>query len=162
MKTVKIFLLGLFFLLVLGRPVVHAQPADEGAFSAYLIGTWEQRFGCFTVLHVINPTPDHLTVVFAFYDDKEEFLKSHTVKLTPYDLHEIHVKALGFKHQFGIVRIISYKDSKPVAGIVGFQRHGHVVFGISVAFSETVLASVPSELAAQHLPMILEMSRREE
>ena len=71
------------------------------------------------------------------------------------DLLEIEVAKLGLEHKFGIVRIISYNGDKPAPGIVGFQRHGHVVYGYSVAFSETVLASVPSDLAATDLPKLL-------
>jgi len=131
---------------------------DGGAFSAYLIGTYEKRLNIFTVLHIINPTTEELRVVIAFYDDKEEYQTCLKRVLTPNDLEEINVredvKELGPK--FGVVKIISYKDDKPVHGIVGFQRHAVVVPGTALGFTESVLASVPTELAEKELEIILE------
>lgn len=133
---------------------------DGGAFSAYLIGTYEKRFNAFTVLHIINPTMEELGVVIAFYDDKEEYQTCLKRVLTPNDLEEINVSkdVKELDPKFGVVKIISYRNHEPVHGIVGFQRHAVVVPGTALGFSESVLASVPTELAKKELEIILKKS----
>ena len=43
---------------------------ENGAFSSYLIGTYEiVRFGVGTVIHIVNPTNQPLDVIAAFFDD---------------------------------------------------------------------------------------------
>lgn len=155
MRTLRFLILVLLFMQFVGGPTVYAQSKDGGAFSAYLIGTYEKRLNFFTVLHIINPTTHHLKVVIAFYDDKEEFQKCLKVELTPNDLHEVNVALTpaGLTSSFGVVKIISYRfnpttgNNEPFQGIVGFQRHCLVNLG----FSESVLASVPTEYAAAEL-----------
>ena len=41
------------------------------SFSAYLVGTWEQRFGIGTTIQIVNPTDKHLDIIVAFFDDNE-------------------------------------------------------------------------------------------
>ena len=158
MRTLKFFILVLLFMQFVGGLTIYAQPKDGGAFSAYLIGTYEKRFNIFTVLHIINPTNSNLRVVIAFYDDKEEYQTCLKVELTPNDLHEVIVTSAtpGITSPFGVVKIISYRTNpttgmkEPYQGIVGYQRHCLVNLG----FSESVLASVPTEYAAAELSII--------
>lgn len=118
------------------------------SFSAYLVGTWEKRFGIQTSLQIINPTLDYLEVTVAFLDSNEEFLKCVHSKepLSPNKLWEVNTPALDEK--FGVVKIISHVGQEVKPGIVGFQRHALVVPSAQeVAFSEAPLAAVPMEYA---------------
>ncbi len=126
------------------------------SFSAYLVGTWESRFGVGTNLQIINPTLEDLNVIVAFLDDNEGFIQCMRSQepLTPNKMWEIPVPKLEPK--FGVVKIISYKDREAKPGLVGFQRH---ILAIprptEVAFSEAPLAAVPFEYAQPEYERIL-------
>lgn len=125
------------------------------SFSAYLVGTWERRFGVSTALQIINPTLDDLEVFIAFLDDNEECLKSIKSELTPNDMWEIIVPK--FEKEFGVVKIISHKDRVAIPGIVGFQRHVLALFRpTEIAFSEAPLAAIPKEYAQPELERLLD------
>lgn len=135
-------------------------------FSAYLVGTWERRFGVRTTLQIVNPTLDDLEVVVAFLDDNENFV--HCIRseeaLSPNDMWEIIVPDLN--PLFGVVKIISYKkegeEDKEEAqpGIVGFQRHILAVpRPAEIAFSEAPLAAIPMQYAQPELERILDHCR---
>lgn len=129
------------------------------SFGAYLVGTYEKRFGIGTVLHIINPTTQELDVVMAFFDDKENFQTCRKDKLTPNDLWEIIVPVnVIVTPEFGVVKILSYQDNKPAEGIVGYQMKILLEPNLRgpKTFSETVLASVPISFAEVELPRILE------
>jgi len=129
------------------------------SFSAYLVGSYERRFGVRTSFQIINPTQNDLNVVAAFFDDQENYQTCVKKKLSPNEIWEIlvslHVREL--KPQFGVVKIISYKDSLPQEGIVGFQRQFLITPRTTeVAFSETTLPAVPTALAEAELAKVLE------
>ncbi|MGK7909107.1 MAG: hypothetical protein AB4040_18020 [Synechococcus sp.] len=134
------------------------------SFSAYLVGLYERRLGVTTTLHIINPTPKPLNVISAFYDDQEQCQTCFKFQLTPNDLQEINASRLlgPDKALFGVVKIISYEPGtetpRPQDGIVGFQRQ-LLATGRGPEFSETVLASVPTEVAHEELPKIWEHCR---
>jgi hypothetical protein len=125
------------------------------SFSAYLVGLYDRRNGATTKLHIINPTTKDLNIISAFYDDEEKCQRCFKFILTANDLEEIDVNVPLKKVnvQFGVVKIISLdpETEKPKDGIVGFQRQlrGSV-------FTETILASVPTEVAHDELPKIRE------
>ena len=126
---------------------------DGSAFSAYLIGTYERRGSVFTSFQIINPTEEWLEIVVQFYDDQEELHLEKTYKLSPIDLEEIIFlpDPEEFKPLFGVVRIISYRpgEQEPFPGIVGYQRQVLVEDERIKCFSESALASVPTELAGK-------------
>ncbi|MEJ5330250.1 MAG: hypothetical protein WHT07_08855 [Desulfobaccales bacterium] len=131
-------------------------------FSAYLVGSFERRFGVGSSFQIINPTTEDLEVVVAFFDDQEKYQTCLKNRLTPNDMWEIvvpvHVKDL--KPQFGVVKIISYRDKTPKEGLVGYQRHVLVTpKATEVAFSETVLAAVPTGFAGPELAKLLELCK---
>ena len=91
---------------------------ENGAFGAYLIGTYEAgRLGVGTILHIINPTTQPLEVIVAFFDDDENLetcKKFHgNDQLTPNEMKEIfiplQVPGLKPKNGFGVMKIIIEK-----------------------------------------------------
>ncbi|WP_136809000.1 hypothetical protein [Desulfosediminicola flagellatus] len=124
------------------------------SFSAYLVGSWESRFGVGTALQIINPTLDHLEVIVAFFDDNEHCLKTMNGELSPNDMWEVVVPKL--EKQFGVAKIISHRDKEIMPGIVGFQRHVLAIpTPTEIAFSEAPLAAIPEKYAADELKKIL-------
>ncbi len=126
------------------------------------MGSFERRFGVGSSFQIINPTTENLDVLAAFFDDQEIFQTCQKNRLTPNDMWEIvvsvHVREL--KPQFGVVKIISYKDKTPKDGIVGYQRHVLVTPKVTeVAFSETVPAAVPTGFAGPELAKLLEICK---
>ena len=140
---------------------------ENGAFGAYLVGTYETgRFGVGTILHIINPTTESLEVIVAFFDDDENFetcKKFHgNDQLTPNEMKEIivplQVQGLKPKNGFGVVKIISHRGGKEaIPGIVGFQRQvlPNPDWKGLQCFSETNLAAIPIEIAHEELEKII-------
>lgn len=141
--------------------------SENGAFSAYLIGTYEiVRFGVGTVIHIVNPTNQSLEVIAAFFDDDgniqackkfhgENQLKSNGMKeiIVP-----LQVQGLNPKNGFGVVKIISHRGGQEaIRGIVGFQRQvlPNPDWKSLHCFSEANLAAVPEEFANEELGQII-------
>ena len=145
--------------------------SENGAFGAYLVGTYEVgRFGVGTIFHIINPTAEDREVIVAFFDDDEELVtckKFHGKdRLSPNKMEEIivplQVQGLNPKNNFGVVKIISHRKApptpnnpdnnpkrrEPVLGIVGFQRQvlPNPDWKSLQCFSETNLAAVPMKV----------------
>lgn len=95
-----------------------------GGASAYVVGTYDQRKGVQTLLHVVNPTAKYLRVMAAFFDDNEKPLKCVREKLSPNDLWEIDVAKLAIKSPLGVVKILALheREDLPETGIVANQR----------------------------------------
>lgn len=111
MKTVRSLLAGLLLLLFAAGPQVNAQP-DEGAFSTYLVGTFENRLGVGTMIQVVNPANvEGLQVVIAFFDVDGAFLDCLKDSVRPNGMWEVivplSIPKLSKDH--GVVKIISYK-----------------------------------------------------
>ena len=118
------------------------------SFGAYLVGSWENRFGINTTIQIINPTTNRLQVTVAFLDNEEEFLECVTKELSANDVWEIFVPRLEKGPEFGVVKAISHWSEQVKSGIVGFKRHFLVVPSEKeAAFSESPLAAVPKEIA---------------
>jgi hypothetical protein len=118
MKTVLKCIVGLFLVFCVMSTGAYAQ--EGGMFSPYLVGTYDQR-NAYTLLQIVNPTAKDLEIYIAFFDDNEKPLKCVKEKLSHNDLFEINVKKLELKEKFGVVKIVSLIDKKPIPGIVGFQ-----------------------------------------
>jgi hypothetical protein len=100
-------------------------PGDTvGGASAYVVGTYDQRRGLQTLLHVVNPSAKYLRVTAAFFDDNETPLKCVKETLSPNDLWEIDVAKLAIKAPLGVVKILSLHEHEnlPETGIVANQR----------------------------------------
>jgi hypothetical protein len=151
MKT-RSFIIGLFFIFFLCATTVYAQ--EGGSFSSYLVGTYDMRGGS-TLLHIINPTAKGFEVYIAFFDADEKPLICKKDKLSNNDLLEIDVKTLKLDAKFGVVKIVSLRDKKPVPGIVGFQRHLFEKGGVT----ESNLASVPAKILEAELKIILDVCK---
>lgn len=147
------------------------------SFSAYLVGTWEnRRQPVSTILQIINPTLDDLDVMVAFFDSNENPVRlvrssdsvdpkigGHGGPLTPNDMWEINILGLqpplGEQFgKFGVVKIISSQNKEVKEGIVGFQRQV-VAVNIptippdpEIALSEAPLAAIPDR--AKTLPEV--------
>jgi hypothetical protein len=119
-KTAQKCCVGLFLLLCVISTGASAQ--EGGMFSPYLVGTYDLR-NTYTVFQIVNPTAKDIEIYLAFFDDNEKPLKCGKEKLSHNDLFEINVKKLELRANFGVVKIVSLLDKKPVPGIVGFQRH---------------------------------------
>lgn len=119
------------------------------SFSAYLVGTWEKRYGLMTTIQIINPTVERLFVTVAFLDNRENFIECEKFELSANDLKEILIPKLEDGTDFGVVKAISHTSSGEVKdGIVGFKRHFLIAHSEKeVAFSEAPLAAVPMEFA---------------
>lgn len=128
-----------------------ARAQDGGAFSSYLVGTYDLRNG-YTVLQVANPTAQSFEVYFAFFDDNEKALACKKEKLSHNDLVEVNVQALKLNAKYGVVKIISLREKKPVPGIVGFQRFYAEKLGIT----ESNLAAVPTAVLDKEIAIILD------
>lgn len=133
--------------------------SENGAFSAYLIGTYETgRFGVGTVIHIVNPTDRPLEVIAAFFDDNgniqackkfhedDDLLKSNGMKeiIVP-----LQVQGLKPKNGFGVVKIISHRGGQEaIRGIVGFQRQvlPNPDWKSLHCFSEANLGAVPMKV----------------
>lgn len=127
---------------------------DGGAFSSYLVGTYEIRFGMFTMLQIINPTAlDDLEVIVALFDADENVQICGRYVLSANDMEVINIaKVKDEMANVGVIKIFSHRDGRPARGIVGFQRQ---VLPSHPVFSETVLAAVPTEVAEEELPTIM-------
>jgi hypothetical protein len=129
----------------------------NGAFGAYLVGTFEQgRAGFGTIYELINPTLEEFEVVGAFYDFNGNFLTCEVVELKPNDKQEVVVWWLPkVTAEHGVFKAISFRGGKdayvPVAGMVGFERHCNLKLGCS----ESNLAAVPMEVAKDELNKIV-------
>lgn len=133
-----------------------ATPAQEmGAFSSYLVGTYDQREGYSTKIHVVNPTAQPIEVLIAFFDDNERPLRCIKEKLSHNDLLELDVRALKIPAQFGVIKLGSFKDRKPNPGMVGFQRQ---YFKGALA-AESNLASVPGSILSGELKIFMTICR---
>jgi hypothetical protein len=154
MKARRIVLAGV---LIAGAMSPAAAQETNGAFSAYLVGTYEHwRLGWATMFEIVNPTPEPIQLVGAFYDYDGRFLYCNTAELGANDKQEIPIwwlsEAIPSEH--GVFKAISFKREGggfvPVVGIVGFERHCHRTVGCT----ESNLAGVPLGIAAQELEMI--------
>lgn len=156
MKTIQVCIIGLLLTLCAMSTTVYAQ--EGGAFSPYLVGTYDQR-AARTVLQIINPTAKDFEVYIAFFDDNEKPLKCVKEKLSHNDLLEIDVKKLELRANFGVVKIVSHIGGKPVPGVVGFQRNyftqvgGRAPFGVT----ESNLAAVPARILDGELKIIMDV-----
>ena len=142
-----------FICMLLGISLLvstSARAQEGGAFSTYLVGTYDLRNG-YTVFQVVNPTAQALEVYFAFFDDNEKPLTCKKEKLSHNDLVEVNVKTLKLGAKFGVVKIVSLRDKKPASGIVGFQRFYSEKLGIA----ESNLAAVPAAVLEKELEIIL-------
>ena len=151
MKT-RTSIVGLLFIFFLCATTVYAQ--EGGSFSSYLVGTYDMRGGR-TLLHIINPTAKGFEVYVAFFDADEKPLICKKDKLSNNDLLEIDVKTLKLDAKFGVVKIVSLRDKKPVPGMVGFQRHLFEKGGVT----ESNLASVPAKILDEELKIIMEVCK---
>lgn len=134
--------------------VATAGAQEGGAFSDYLVGTYDLRNG-YTVLQVVNPTAQTLEVNFAFFDDNEKPLACKKEKLSHNDLVELDVRSLKLPAKFGVVKIISHRDRRPIPGIVGFQRF----YAARTGIAESNLAAVPPKVLDAELKIILEVCK---
>ncbi len=150
----KLTLIICFFLGMTCLASTAATAQENGAFSDYLVGTYDLRNG-YTVFQVVNPTAQTLEVYFAFFDDNEKPLACKKEKLSHNDLVEVDVRALKLNAKVGVVKIISHRDRKPVPGIVGFQRFYAARLGIA----ESNLAAVPPKVLDAELKIILEVCK---
>jgi hypothetical protein len=144
----RILIIGLFFIFFLSATAVYAQ--EGGMFSSYLVGMYDKRDAT-TVLQIINPTANDLEVYIAFFDANEKPLLCIKDKLSHNDLLEIDVNKLKLDATYGVVKIVSLREKKPVPGIVGFQRHIFPKLGIT----ESNLAAVPVKILDEELKIIL-------
>ncbi|MBN1966236.1 MAG: hypothetical protein JW910_16430 [Anaerolineae bacterium] len=114
------------------------------SFGAFLVGTWERRFGIITNFQVINPTVEALTVHIAFCDTNGAVLGCNSLRLHPNETWEIPTPELDSNLQFGAVKIFSHDgEGMSKLGIVGYKRHILAVPApAEVAFSEAPLAAV--------------------
>jgi hypothetical protein len=151
MKT-RTSIIGLFFILFFSTNTVYAQ--EMGLFSSYLVGTYDMRGG-HTLLQIINPTAKGFDVYIAFFDADEKPLMCKKDKLSHNDLLEIDVRALKLDVKFGVVKIVSLRDKKPVPGIVGFQRH----FFVKVGVTESNLAAVPAKILEEEIKVIMDVCK---
>jgi hypothetical protein len=53
------------------------------SFAAYLVGTWERRFGFGTSLQVINPMTYNIEIRVVFLNDNEDFIRCFDDRLSP-------------------------------------------------------------------------------
>ena len=158
MKTVQKCILGLFLVLCMMCTTAYAQ--EGGMFSSYLVGTYDLR-NAYTALQVVNPTAKDLEIYLAFFDDNEKPLKCVKERLSHNDLFEINVKKLELPAKFGVVKIVSLLDKKPVPGIVGFQRHYFTQLSSRVPYgvAESNLAAVPTGILDGELGIIMEVCK---
>lgn len=161
-NTVKterlIAMVALPLLILLYVPAVQAQ----GAYSSYLVGTWETRLQQMTQLQIVNPTTSNLDILVTFWNADEECTGKLKASLSANDLWEMNlVWTDAWREQnlprYGVVKIISLdqRSGSPRLGIVGFQRKFHLRdLNSPVPMSESPLAAVPHELAAGELSHI--------
>ena len=149
MKT-RCFIFGLFIILFLSVTAVYAQ--EGGAFSSYLVGTYDMR-NAYTVFQIINPTGTGIDVYVAFFDDNENPLICKKYNFSHNRLIEIDVRKLELKPKFGfgVVKIVSLLDKHPFPGLVGFQRQ----YFAKMSVTESNLASVPGKILDDELKIIM-------
>lgn len=130
---------------------------SDGILSPYVIGTFDQRDGARTILHIINPTARNLRVMVAFFDDNEKPLKCTHDKLSPNDLLEMDMRKYELPAKFGVVKVVSLneKEDTPETGIVGYQRHFFKGMGVT----ETILQVIPAEILKDDLKYIWKICR---
>lgn len=128
-----------------------------GGASAYVVGTYDQRRGAQTLLHVVNPSAKYLRVMAAFFDDKEKPLKCIREKLSPNDLWEIDVRKLAIKAPIGVVKILALheRENVPETGIVANQR----LMTKGVSLTETGLHPIQPGLIKAEMGRILSVCR---
>ncbi len=148
-------LLTAFALLCLAPALAPAAEAQSnGAFSPYLVGSFEQRYGIGTALQIINPTLEFFKVTIAFFDAGGT-CKGYLVKgVNPNAVAEVLVPTLELRETFGVVKIISWLPegrSRAIRpGISGFRRH--CTWGVGC--TESNLAGVPETFAPEELEKI--------
>jgi len=165
MKRFKLLLLNFILLLFAATPTANAQVAEGGAFSSYLIGTYEARQGVHTLIQVVNPTRSSLEFVMGFFDVNGNFLTCVEGRIEPNGMREVFAPAspngkpnIGKDHC--VVKIISHKQGKPTPGIVGFQSKVSTTpqgNAVTKTMSESLLASVPIYYAKEELAYILSL-----
>ncbi len=135
-------MVALLTVLCTGPASAQTTPAD-GVLSSHLVGTYDNNSAAYltTVIQVVNPTSENLTIMAFFLDDRENLLKCVMRTLTPDDLEQLDVKALRVGAKVGVVKIVSVAPDSvtPKRGIVGYKR----TFHRGILVSETVLHSVP-------------------
>ena len=115
------------------------------SFSAYLVGSWERRYGIQTTIQIINPTISRLEVTVAVLDNDGIFLACEDKPLGKNDMWEILIPKFAGTEDFGVVKAISHSASLVTPGIVGFQRHFLAIPAEKeAAFSESPLAAIPN------------------
>ena len=142
-------------------PAPPAPPAWSGGASPYLIGTWDNRNGQTTLLHVINPTGQRLTVLVAFFDDNEAPLGCFHTELTPNDVLEIDTrKTPGQKARgWGVVKIVALDpQGRPQIGLVGNQRRT-ALKREEIAY-EAPLHNIQPDVLVGDWPLILRACKR--
>lgn len=152
MKKIMVCMSVLLCTVIVWATAVHAQ--GGGAFSTYLVGTYDLR-DTHTVFQIVNPTAGKLEVYIVFFDDAERPLKCVKEKLTRNDLLEVDVRKVEPGAKFGVAKIVSLRDKKPYFGIVGFQRN----YFETKAFSETNLASVPGKILDEEMRILMEICK---
>ena len=141
------------FIVLFAFCAVHAQ--EGGAFSSYLVGTYDLREGYATKIQVVNPTAHSIEILIAFFDDNEKPLRCLREKLSHNDLVEIDVRKLELKAQLGVIKIASLKEGKPYPGMVGFQRQYYK----GILATESNLASVPGTILTGEIKIFMEMCK---
>jgi len=146
----------------LGAVTFGLAPTDPsgdtaGGASAYLVGTYDQRKGMQTLLHVVNPSAKYLRVVATFFDDNEKPLKCVREKMSPNDLWEIDVQKLAIKAPIGVVKILALheRENLPEIGLVANQR----LVAKGIALTETGLHSIQPGLIKAEMGRILSVCR---
>lgn len=148
----KIIITGVVLFAALFSSVpLHAQ--EGGAFSSYLVGTYDLREGYGTKIQIVNPTAYSIEVLIAFFDDNEKPLRCLKEKLSHNDLVELDVRTLKLSAQLGVIKIASLKDGRPNPGMVGFQRQ----YYRGVLSTESNLASVPGTILSGELKIFMSM-----
>jgi hypothetical protein len=143
---------GVSFVATVEKKTLIPFAPSDGILSPYVIGTFDQRDGVRTILHIINPTAKNLRVIVAFFDDNEKPLKCIHEKLSPNDLLEMDMRKYELPAKFGVVKVVSLNEKKdtPETGIVGYQRHFFKGMGVT----ETILQVIPTEILKDDLKYI--------
>jgi hypothetical protein len=131
------------------RPLLF--PPSGGVLSPYLVGTWDMRSGRSSVLQLVNPNGRYVYVWVALFNEDEKPLKCLRDKLSPNDLLEVDLRRV-LQEGFGVVKVVAFSDDgfqRPVAGVVGYQRH-FTKYG----FSEAPLHPIPLEILKGDLRLI--------
>jgi hypothetical protein len=154
-EMIKKFIIGgvVLFVALFSSAAVHAQ--EGGAFSSYLVGTYDLREGYATRIQIVNPTAHSIEILIAFFDDNEKPLRCVKEKLSHNDLLELDVRSLKLPAQLGVIKISSLKDGRPYPGMVGFQRH----YFKDVLATESNLAAVPGTVLSGELKIFMSICK---